>query len=305
MPENFPAILFATVSILSAALALGEWNARSHLARFATAAAALAALCFAANHAWSRYSIRVDLLLTIPSDSLAALVVGVLAMGRPPALVQALGAALALIGTVSLLWFAYAMHRSALEDARTMALFNEGERLFWSETIRCQENFEKRFGPMDGHDDPCMGNLVVKSRSPHAYPFTRVVLNDRGEAQLLFSPENRMERTVSVSRGTFALMKRASSGEWLGKGNSGFGPTQISLAPRDLHECEAKIEHQGTTSVLSMQRTELPNCQPPANPSVTSMGAWGDISTDPSGTRRLLQIWLWSENSGKGRGRPS
>ncbi len=85
MPENFPAILFATVSILSAALALGEWNARSHLARFATAAAALAALCFAANHAWSRYSIRVDLLLTIPSVSLAALVVGVLAMGRPPA----------------------------------------------------------------------------------------------------------------------------------------------------------------------------------------------------------------------------
>lgn len=302
MPEHFPSILFVTVSALCAALALAEWGARRRLAAVAAAIAAFAAICFAANHAWSRYSIRVDLLLTIPSVSLAALVVGVFAIGRPPALVQALGAALGLIGAVSLLWFAYAMHRSALEDARTMALFNEGDRLFWSETIRCQENFEKRFGPMDRHDDPCMGNLVVKSRSPNAYPFTRVVLNDRGDAQLLFSPKNGMERPVSVSRSTFALMKRASSGEWLGKGDSGFGPTQISLAPRELHECEAKIEHQGTTSVLSTQRTELPNCQPPANPTVTFMGAWGDISTDPSGTRRLLQIWLWSENSGTGRG---
>ena len=61
-------------------------------------------------------------------------------------------------------------------------------------------------------------------------------------------------------------------------------------APRQLHECEAKIEHQGTTSVLSMQRTELLSFRPPRNPTVIFMGAWGDISTDPSGARRLLQI---------------
>jgi hypothetical protein len=155
---------------------------------------------------------------------------------------------------------------------------------------------------MDRHDDPCMGNLVVISRSPKTYPFTRVVLNDRGEAQLLFSPEKGMERPVTLYRAVFALMRCASGGEWLGKGDSGFGRTQISLAPRKPHRCEARIVHQGTTSTLTLQRTELPNCQPPANPPVTFVGAWGKISTDPSGTRRLLQIWLWVENSGKGKG---
>jgi len=51
-----------------------------------------------------------------------------------------------------------------------------------------------------------------------------------------------------------------------------------------------------------MERMELPDCQTPANPPVTYVGAWGEIATDPSGTRRLLQIWLWAENSGQGRG---
>ncbi len=154
MPAYFPSILFATASILGAALALTEWSARRRLARFAAAAAALAALCFAANHVWSRYSIRVDLLLSIPLVSIAALIAGTLAADRPPAIAQALGAALALSGAVSLLWFAYAMHRSAVERARTTALFDEGNRLFWNETIRCRQNFEKRFGPMGRGDDP-------------------------------------------------------------------------------------------------------------------------------------------------------
>jgi hypothetical protein len=51
-----------------------------------------------------------------------------------------------------------------------------------------------------------------------------------------------------------------------------------------------------------MERKDLPNCQTPTNPSVTYVGAWGEIATDPSGTRRLLQIWLWAENSEQGRG---
>src|SRR5690242_3623262 len=118
MPEHLPSILFATVSALCAALALAEWGALRRLATVAATIAAFAALCFAADHAWSRYSIRIDLLFTIPSVSLAALMVGVFAMDRPPALIQALGGSLALLGAVSLLWFAYAMHRSALENAR-------------------------------------------------------------------------------------------------------------------------------------------------------------------------------------------
>ncbi len=120
--------------------------------------------------------------------------------------------------------------------------------------------------------------------------------------QLLFSPAEGTQRPVTLSRGAFALMKRARGGEWSGTGDSGFGTTQISLAPRPPNRCEANIAHQGTVSTLTMRRTELPNCRPPSNPPVTFLGAWGEISTDPSGTRRLLQIWLWAENSEKGKG---
>jgi len=184
-----------------------------------------------------------------------------------------------------------------------MALFDEGNRLYWNETIRCKENFEKRFGPLERRDDPCLGNLVVLSRSPNAYPFSRIVINDRGEAQLLFSPLSGMERPVALTRGLFAKMVRADSGEWSGEGDSGFGPTHISLTPQASNRCEARIEHRGFgTSTLSTERTELPNCQAPSNPPVTNLGAWGEVAADPSGTERLLQIWLWSENSGQGKG---
>src|SRR5258708_5304936 len=138
-----------------------------------------------------------------------------------------------------------AIHRSEVEGARTMALFDEGNRLYWNETIRCKDNFEKRFGPLERRDDPCLGNLVALSRSPNAYPFTRIVINDRGEAQLLFSPLTAMERPVALTRGIFAKMVRAGNGEWSGEGDSGFGPTQISLAPQASNRCEARIEHRG------------------------------------------------------------
>jgi hypothetical protein len=62
------------------------------------------------------------------------------------------------------------------------------------------------------------------------------------------------------------------------------------------------ITHRTTTSTLLMERQELSNCQTPVNPPVTYVGSWGAITIDPSGTRRLLQIWLWAENRGQGRG---
>ena len=303
MPEHFPGVLFASVGALSLALAIAEWKDRRRLARYALALGGFSLACFATNHAWARYSIRVDLLLTIPAVSLGAVVAGVLATRRAPALARMLGATLALGGAVAFGWFSFAIHRSEVEGARTMALFDEGNRLYWNETIRCKDNFEKRFGPIERQDDPCLGNLVVRSRSPNAYPFTRVVNNDRGEAQLLFSPESAMERPVGLSRGVFAKMVRSASGEWKGDGDSGFGPTQISLTPQSSNRCEAGIEHRGFgTSILSTERTELANCQAPLNPPVTNLGAWGEIATGPSGTRRLLQIWLWAENSGQGKG---
>ena len=263
---------------------------------------AISAALFVANHAWARISIRVDLLITIPAVSIAALVVGMSAARRPPAAARAIGAILALGGALSFVWFAYAIHGSEVEGARVMSLFDEGNRLYWNETIRCEGNLETRFGPLKRHDDPCLGNLVVQSRSADAYPFTRVVVNDRGEAELLFSPQNGLERPVALSRGVFAKMKRAGSGEWSGEGDSGFGPTQILLTPQGSQRCEARIAHWGKTSILSTARIELPKCEPESKPAVTYVGAWGAIATEPSGARRLLQIWLWAENSEQGRG---
>ncbi len=303
MPEYFPAILFASSGALCIALAIAEWNVRRRLAISLLALGGFSLLCLAANHAWARYSIRVDLLLTIPAVSIGALVAGTLATMRPPAPARVLGAILALGGAVSFAWFSFAMHRSSVEGARTMARFDEGNRLYWAETIRCEDNFEKRFGPLKRVGDPCVGNLVVQSRSSDAYPFTRIVNNDRGEAQLLFSPGNAIERPVALSRGVFAKMARAGNGEWTGNGDSGFGPTKISLTPQTSNRCVARIEHRRfDTSVLSMQRTELPNCPAMSDPPVTYLGGWGEVATDPSGTSRLLQIWLWAEKSGSARG---
>jgi hypothetical protein len=128
------------------------------------------------------------------------------------------------------------------------------------------------------------------------------VINDRGEAQLLFSPQSKTERPVALRSGVFVQMVRAGSGEWSGEGDSGFGSTHVLLLPRAPRQCEARITRFGTTSMFLMERKDLPDCQIPTNPPVIYVGPWGEIATGPSGIRRLLQIWLWSEGSGKGRG---
>jgi hypothetical protein len=302
MPVHFAAVLFASVGALCLALASAEWKTRRRLARYTLAIGVFSLVCFATDYAWARVSIRIDLLLTIPAVSLAALVAGALAVMRPPMRARTLGVILAIGGAVSFAWFSYSYHRAGVEGARVTALFDEGNRLYWNETIRCEDNFETRFGPLTRRDDPCLGNLVVISRSPDSYPFTRIVINDRGEAQLLFSPFVGMEQPVGLSRGVFAKMVRAGNGEWSGEGDLGFGPTQISLVPQGSDRCEARIAHFGKTSILSLRRAELSNCPAPSNPPVTYVGAWGEIAIDPSGTRRLLQIWLWAENSGQGKG---
>jgi predicted permease len=186
MTENFPSILFATVGALCAALTFTEWTVRRRLARFPAVVAALAALCFVVNHAWSRYSIRVDLLLTIPFVSLASLTAGALSIRHPPASVRIIGLVLVLLGATSFGWFAWWFAGSTAEAHRLMATFNEGSRLYWNETVRCEANFEKRFGSIQHSDQPCYGDLVVTSRSPGAYPYTRIVVNDKAETSILF-----------------------------------------------------------------------------------------------------------------------
>jgi len=105
MPEYFPVALFATSGALCIALAIAEWNGRRRLAISLLALGGFSLVCLAANHAWARYSIRVDLLLTIPAVSLGALLAGTLATLRPPTTARALGATLALGGAISFAWF--------------------------------------------------------------------------------------------------------------------------------------------------------------------------------------------------------
>src|SRR5216683_234706 len=60
MPEYFPALLFASSGALCLALAIAEWNGRRRLALSSLALGGFSLICFAANHAWARYSRWVE-----------------------------------------------------------------------------------------------------------------------------------------------------------------------------------------------------------------------------------------------------
>jgi hypothetical protein len=304
MPVNFPAVLFSTVSALCFALALAEWRARRRLAWTAFAIGTFAALCFASDRAAARSSIRVDLLLTIPLMSLAAAAAGALSIRRPPTAARVIGVPLVVGGTICFAWFAWTMAGSIAEARRVRATFDEGNRLYWSETIRCEANFEKRFGPMRRRDQRCYGNLVVASRSPDAYPYTRVVVNDDANAYLLFSPHEGMEATAGLRDGGFIQLEHASDGSLSGGGDLGVGSTQILLRPAASGRCEATIARGGSISILNLEQKVIPLCDNPANPPVHYVGSWGVIAPAPgSATKydRLIQIWLW-DASGQARG---
>jgi hypothetical protein len=303
MPISFPAFLFASTAALAALIALLEWRVHRRFARATALLAGFAALCFVTNYAWARISIRVDLLVTIPAVSLAALIAGARAMFRPPAPARIAGAFLAVVGGVSFCWFAWNMARATAERRRSTAAYNEGNRLYWDETIRCEGNFEKRFGPVSRRDHPCYGNFIVTSRSTSAYPFTRVIVNDRGDAYLLFSPQDAMEAVCGLREGALARVEPAPDGGLAGEGDLGLGRTRIQLRRTIAGGCEAAVTRNSGVSTLGLMRQELPACNPPANPPVRYAGAWGKIMTDPRSatTRRLLQIWMW-EASGQVRG---
>src|SRR5260370_12066655 len=164
MPEYFPAVLFASAGALCIAIAIAEWNVRRRLAISLVALGGCSIVCLAANHAWDRYSIRVDLLLTIPAVSFGALVAGTLATMRPPATARVLGAMLALGGAVSFAWFSYAMHGSYVQGVRITALFDEGNRLYWAETVLFYDNFEKQSRPLMPLHSPSCPTLSLHSR---------------------------------------------------------------------------------------------------------------------------------------------
>jgi len=303
MPELFPPLLFASVGLLCGLLALLEAKARRRSAWFSAIIALFSALCFVSNHAWARYAIRIDLLLTIPLVSLAGLIAGVRAMLRPPAAARVIGALLAVGGGIAFGWYTWAIARSSAENARAAAAFDEGRRLYWNETIRCEANFEKRFGPLRHSTQPCSGNLVVTARSAVAYPFTRVIVNDRREVYLLFSPQLGMEDNSGLRDGFLALLAPEPDGGLSGEGDLGLGRTRVDLRPAASGRCEARVTRRENVSALSLTRTQLPECEATINPPVRYAGAWGKIIADPapSRARRLVQLWLW-EVAGQARG---
>jgi hypothetical protein len=121
-PQLFPVVLFVSVGALCFLLIVTEWLAQRRLARFAAATAAFAFVCFVLNQFWSRYAIRVDLLLTIPFASLAALIAGALSIHRSPVAVRIVGLLLVVSGSVSFSWFAWSFTNSLVDSHRLMAL---------------------------------------------------------------------------------------------------------------------------------------------------------------------------------------
>jgi hypothetical protein len=223
---------------------------------------------------------------------------------RSPEAARIIGLILVVVGGVSFGWFAWSFGRSVAEARRVTAIFDEGNRLYWNETIRCEANFEKRFGPLQRSGRTCYGDMLVTSRSPGAYPYTRIVVNDNGKAYLLFSPQTGMETTIGLGKEPLVVqLAQTSEGGLSGEGEVDFGRMQIRLRSAGLERCEATVTRGGSTSTIGLQRKELPRCDDPPNPPIHYLGTWGVIrpkTASPTTDRRLIQIWLWDASGARG-----
>ena len=302
---NIPAILFVGVVILALVLGALEWRSRNRgMALVAFVLAALAAVFLAADLAaiHAHASIRVDLLFTIPAISLAATAFGALAIFRPPFAARAVGAVLAIVGGVSLVSFGLSMIATTKQLKGVDAAFSEGRRLYWQETVLCQGNFEKRFGPLQRHDSPCFGNLAVVSRSEGAYPYTRVVVNDSGRFALLFFYETSVEDTTRAGP-QYGVLNAHPDGSLSIESDPRIQQPAVNLRPGSNGVCDARISNDYLKKVdlYTLRRVELGSCPTPLNSPVTFLGAWRSPVSDAPGAqdRRLTQVWFW-ETQGKG-----
>ncbi len=304
MPSDPFTMLFGGVLALALLLALLEWF--THHRRMAVAAlmlAALAAALLAFELASVRTSIRVDLLFTVPLISLTAAAVGVLAMLGPPFSARALGALLTAAGAITLGWCGWSlagwMARSNLIDLAR----NEGRALYWQEAMRCQANLEKRFGPLQRRDSPCVGNLAVLSRSDSGYPYSRVVVNDSAEFYLLVAETNGAEDTNPPGAAPFGPLKPGPNGSLHVESDPSARQPAVELRPASSGACEARIrnDYLKRTDTYSLRRVELGSCPAPINPPVHFLGAWGSLVEAPAPPvyPALTQVWFW-ESRGTG-----
>jgi len=304
MPSDPFLLLFGGVLTLALVLAFLEWH--THHRRMAVAAmllAGLASALLAFELAVVRSSIRVDLLFSVPMIALAAVVVGVLATLGPPLSARAVGGLLIAVGAVTLGWFGWSMAVSTARSNRLGLAFAEGRKLYWQETIRCQANFEKRFGPLQRRDSPCVGNLAVTSSSVGAYPYTRVVVNDQAQFDLLLLRENAAEDTIRLGDVWFGPLKPRPDGSLYVESDAPSRQPSVELHPASNGVCEATISNDYLKKVdaYKLRRVELGSCPAVIDPPVHFLGAWGSLVADPPESRSLqmTQIWLW-EAQGKG-----
>jgi len=302
MPRDLdPMLLFTAVALLAAALSLALWRRDRRPAIVAAILTGLAALCIL-NESVARArgaNIRVDLLLLIPFVTTGALVVGAMNVRRPRPVARIIAAGLVLVGGAAFAWFASRMVLTTFEGRRLTRTFDQGRKLYWDETIRCQGNLARRFGPLDRAAAPCRGNLVVTSRSPKSYPFSRAILNDAGQFYLLFSPENAAEQTWGLDSferdHEAASLRNTSENTLAGEGTKDGLPVRVALRGISGGGCEATITRAAETHVLTLAKSELPACAATGTTPVHFAGAWGAAAPYPGSpkTRRLVQIWLW------------
>jgi len=304
-----PMLLFPAVAALATGLAFALWRRNRGVAVMSAVLSVFSALLILGERAAraSHANIRVDLLVTIPAVSVAALTIGLLTVRRPPAAARVFAAALAFVGGVSSASFAWFTVRTGIEGANITRTFDEGYRLYWEETIRCQGNLARRFGTIDRASEPCRGNLVVASRSAGSYPFTRAILNDAGEFYLLFSPAGGQERIWGLdsidSDRPAAQLATASNGVLSGDGFKNGQSVHVELRSTGPGRCEAKVVRGGRTEELDLTQAGVPPCAVPPNPPVRLVGAWGaaEAQANSPQTKRLAQIWLW-DMDGSARG---
>jgi len=303
-----PIFLFALVALLAAVLAMLLWRSNRGVAVVAAGLAGCSGLLVwnerAARAAGA--NIRVDLLVTIPVIAVAAIVVGVFSLRRPPVAARVVGAGILAIGVISFAGFSWRAVKTSFELRGINKAFEQGHRLYWEETIRCAANLARRYGAVEHRDQACRGNLVVTSRGANTYPFSRVVVNDEGQFYLLRPGEGGVEETwglESIDSDRPSARLEEKGGLLAGEGSMDGKRMRVELRSEGGGECAAKIEYGALHYTLELAQRDVPLCAAPVSPQVRFVGAWGAVASYPKSprSRRLVQIWLW-DTDGAARG---
>jgi len=300
--DILPLLLFPAAGILAAVVALELRRAQRELFFAAAGLCLLSGLCliYEIVAIAMRANIRVDLLLTLPLISMAALLLGAFTFRRSPGVSRPAATGLLVAGGVSLAWYSWAMVESGQKARQLTRIFDAANKLYWEETIRCQASLARRFGPLGQRDQSCHGNLRVASRSEGSYPFTRLIVTDNGDLYLFYSPEAGVETNWLLQDGAALQLQGGPQDALSGESGAGNQRLRVELRPLAEGTCQASVERAGyPASSLTLRAEILPSCENPPEPPVRFLGAWGTVVKPPNAPklRQLIQVWLWKTDS--------